>query len=482
MIALGVSLLAIPVFAAFVKWRWGLLLCVATAILQDPIRKITPNQPVFFIAFVGVVFAAACLGAVVKGVPLTPGSVVGRYRRVAMPMTVLLLLIILQAFNSFVRFENPMITAIGLLTYLLPLPSFVFAYQLVVRGGENRIRQFILAYLVLTGLALTTVYLEYAGYDWSVLGQVGGNLRIFDERTGLIVKPNSGIFRASEIAAWHAATAACFVLLLATWKKNNARTFLTAIIGVAVLVAIAVLTGRRKGVVEVAVFASTYFILWMVFQKGLAKLGVFLVIASLVGFGWLVTELGNDPSEQVNAGASQYSFYVNRTKGVFEDVPARFTELGIAPIMWAYNSYGLIGAGLGSGTQGTQYFGRLDLIAGAAEGGLGKITIELGIPGLFVVSWLAIAVFNRLWRFMRSSSRTSPRVARLSYALFSFLVANVAAFSVATQAYSDLFILLILGWTLGFLFAVPVLIEHEALRRQVPILHDRTDIFQLKNA
>jgi hypothetical protein len=305
---------------------------------------------------------------------------------------------------------------------------------------------------------------------------------IFDEKTGAVVKPNSGSFRASEIAVWHAATAACFVLLLATWRKINIQTFLPAIIGVAFLVAIAVLTGRRKGVVEVAVFASTYFILWVVFQKGLAKLGVFLLIAGLFGFSWLVTQLGSDPSDQVNQQASQYSFYVNRTRGVFEDVPARVVELGIAPIMWAYESYGVIGAGLGAGTQGTQYFGRLALIAGASEGGLGKITIELGIPGLLVVAWLAISVFNRMWRIMRASSRISPSIARLSYGFFSFLVANVAAFSVATQAYSDLFILLILSWTLGFLFAVPVLLEREVRARQPSILRDRAAVFRSKMA
>ena len=74
-----------------------------------------------------------------------------------------------------------MLPLIGLLTYLLPLPSFIFAYQLALRGGEARIHQFIWGYLVFTLLALTTVYLEYAGYDWSVLGQVGGSLLIFDK-------------------------------------------------------------------------------------------------------------------------------------------------------------------------------------------------------------------------------------------------------------------------------------------------------------
>ena len=119
-------------------------------------------------------------------------------------------------------------------------------------------------------------------------------------------------------------------------------------------------------------------------------------------------------------------------------------------------------------------------VAGAAEGGLGKITLELGIPGLFVVGWLAISVFNHLWRIMRTASRISPRVARLSYALFSFLVANVAAFSVATQAYGDLFILLILSWTLGFLFAVPALLEREVRARQPAIFEKLAPVFRPK--
>ena len=166
---------------------------------------------------------------------------------------------------------------------------------------------------------------------------------------------------------------------------------------------------------------------------------------------------------------------------MFEDAPARFVELGIAPIMWAYDRFGLFGAGLGVGTQGMQHFFEGgEAIAGAAEGGLGKITLELGIPGLFLVGWLAISVFNYLWRIMRASSRISPRVARLSYGLFSFLVANMVAFSVATQAYGDLFILLILSWTLGFLLAVPVLLEREARARQPAIFEDVAPVFRPK--
>jgi hypothetical protein len=136
--------------------------------------------------------------------------------------------------------------------------------------------------------------------------------------------------------------------------------------------------------------------------------------------------------------------------------------------MWAYESFGLFGAGLGTGTQGAQHFGAVD--TGAAEGRLGKITVELGIPGLFVMGWLAILLLRHLWRIMRAASRHSRRLARLSFGLCSFLVANVAAFSVATQAYGDFFILLILSWTLAFFLAVPVLVEREVRARQLAIM------------
>ena len=77
MIALALGLLAIPVFLAIIEWRLAFVLCLATAILQDPLRKLTPDQPVFFIGFVCVVFSAAFIGALVRGVPMSPYKVFG---------------------------------------------------------------------------------------------------------------------------------------------------------------------------------------------------------------------------------------------------------------------------------------------------------------------------------------------------------------------------------------------------------------------
>jgi len=241
-----ILLLAIPAFWAFAEWRLSLILCLATALLQDPLRKLTPGQPVIFVVFTGVVFGAACLGAWTQGVPFTPSRIFGRERRIAVSMRLLLLLIIFEAFNSYVRFGNPMITGIGLLTYLLPLPSIMLAYELFRRGGEARLYQFMTIYVLWTTFALITVYLEYAGYHWPVFGQVGGNLLIYDKYLHGVLIPHSGIFRASEIAAWHAMTCACFTFLLMTTRKLNFLTLLTAAGAIALFVAIGMLTGRRK--------------------------------------------------------------------------------------------------------------------------------------------------------------------------------------------------------------------------------------------
>jgi hypothetical protein len=256
------------------------------------------------------------------------------------------------------------------------------------------------------------------------------------------------------------------------------QTLLTAAIIIVLVIAIGMLTGRRKTVVEIAVFAGTYLILWAILQKGATKLGLALTIAGFVGFGWLVVQLGSDRS--VDAGSSGYFLYVERSKTAFQDVPSRFVELGIAPIVLVYDRFGPFGAGLGIGSQGRQHF--QGMITGLSEGGLGTIMLELGIPGLFLMGWLVISVFRHLWWIMRTASQISQRIARLSYGLFSFLVANVAAFSVATQAYGDLFVLLILSWTLGFLFAVPVLVEREARLRQPAILKDVAPVFRPKTA
>ena len=92
-------LVAMAALLAFTNWRWGLFLCVLTGLLQDPLRKIIPNQPAYFVVLVGVVFGAAWLGALLARVRLGPNALEGWRRNMGLPFGLFLILVVLQAFQ-----------------------------------------------------------------------------------------------------------------------------------------------------------------------------------------------------------------------------------------------------------------------------------------------------------------------------------------------------------------------------------------------
>ena len=450
------------------SWRHGLLLCALFAILQDPMRKITPGQPVYFVVMVGVVFGAAWIGALLSRVSLAPSSIRGWRRQIGVPFTLYLILVALQAGHSLARFGSLPMTAIGLLFYLAPLPAIVFAYQYATRFDVRGVSQWMWFYVLLATLSLSGVYLEYIGYEWPVLGEVGEGIIIYD--VSLALKAFSGFYRASEIAAWHTASIACFLFLLLFGQRRSLSRLLLALALIALLIALGTLTGRRKMLVQIIIFISSYFVLFAWFQRGATKLAGFVGLSGVLAYVLVVGMAGPDPgdhdfgTQRLSIGSdSLYQAYAIRTQSVLGDIPERFSQLGIAPVAWAVRSYGWMGAGLGSGSQGTQHFVAEDVMdRGAAEGGLGKLTLELGVPGLILVLWLGLALARYVWRVLAYVALVSPPHARFGYGLVAFLIANVAAFSVATQAFGDLFVLLTLGWVLGFLLALPGLAKRRA--------------------
>jgi hypothetical protein len=313
---------------------------------------------------------------------------------------------------------------------------------------------------VVAGVALSGVYFEYAGFNWRTLGEIGEGQTIYD--VGTVLKAYSGFFRASETAAWHAATIGCFIFILSIGKRATVLRIVLALLLIAGLVSLGLLTGRRKMLVEISIFIATYVFLVALLQRGMAKLAVIVVMMAAVGYIGIVGLVAPDPVQRTEAvpieNAQKLQGYAARGHTVFADLPARVSALGVAPVMWAVDTFGWLGAGLGTGSQGANDIAAANGInRWASEGGLGKIAMELGVPGLFMLAWLLRALVGHLRQQLVAMAKISPQHSRMAYGLIAFLVANAATFSVATQAYSDLFVLLILGWSLGFLLAMPVL-------------------------
>jgi hypothetical protein len=462
LIELTLGFLAAMCFLALTGWRRVFALCVATALLQDPLRNMLPGQPFYLLVFVGIVFAAGFFGAMMARVPLRPGGLMGWRQFVERPFLLFAVLVLFQGIRSLATFESPVVAAIGFMSYFAPLPAVLLAYRFALDRGEAGILGWMRLYVVMAILALVTVYMEYSGVGFRAFGEVGGGVLISGQ--GAYYRGNSGIFRAAEIAAWHAAAVGCFAFVLFWGRHFSPPRVLLALVLIAFLLGIGALTGRRKMVIEVMIFLSAYFCLVGWFQKGNARAAVIVAMLGIVAYmgviGLMAPDRGDSgyASEQLAESATEgFEKYSDRAKTVFQDLPRRVSDTGIQPIVWAVQGAGWLGGGLGIGRQGLQHFGAQD--SGAAEGGLGKITVELGIPGLLLALWLAWSFAKYIWRVLGVLAKLSPAHSNLACGIVAFIIANVATFIVATQAYADIFILLTLGWSFGFLVALPVLAE-----------------------
>lgn len=459
---LALILMLLAGMVTLLDWRQGMLVCVLIGVAQDPMRKLAPGQPVYYVLMVGVIFGIAWIRAALMRVPLGPSVIHGWRRNLQTPFSLFVAIVIAQAVHSYVRFGSPKVPGIGLLVWLAPVPAVVLAYQFAVRRGLPGVRRWMAMYVIAALAALSGVYFEYVGFGWRTLGEIGEGQILYDLGTAL--KAHSGFFRASEIAAWHTAAVACFVFTLSLGKRPTVLRVVTALGLIAMLVSLGILTGRRKMLIEITIFVTAYVFLIAWLQRGMARLAMVVVIMGFAGYvgivGFIAPDLVQDSYTKTMKveNAQRLEGYALRGQSVFADLPKRVNNVGWQPLVWSVDTFGWLGAGLGSGSQGTNEIVEAHNIdRWGAEGGLGKIAMELGIPGLLVVVWLLRALGHHLHQELMPLARLSPQHSRMAFGFLSFLIANAATFSVATQAYSDLFVLLILGWCLGFLLAMPYL-------------------------
>lgn len=472
MTELTIGLVMMAGLLTLLDWRKGLVMCVILGVAQDPLRKMAPGQPQYYVVLVGVIFAIAWLRAALVGVPLSPSVISGWKQNLKVPFSLFVFLVLVQAMHSFAAYGSIFMPSIGLLVWLAPIPAVLLAYQFATRRGLLAIRAWMLVYVVIALISLSGVYLEYEGLQWRTLGEIGEGQIIYD--VGTVLKAYSGFYRASEIAAWHAATIACFIFMLSVGKKPTVARIVLGLLLIAVIVGLGILTGRRKMLVEITVFVSGYLFLVAWLQRGTARLAMGVLLAGVVAYIGIVGFIAPDLVQRSATksmhmeNAQKIQGYATRGQSVFADLPSRVNDLGVQPVYWAIARFGWLGAGLGTASQGTNEVAEANNIdRGAGEGGLGKIAMELGIPGLLIAVWLVVALAKHLYRQLQVVSKVSPQHARMAYGWIAFLIANAATFSIATQAYSDLFILLILGWCLGFLLAMPVLAARgDGLRRR----------------
>jgi hypothetical protein len=110
---------------------------------------------------------------------------------------------------------------------------------------------------------------------------------------------------------------------------------------------------------------------------------------------------------------------------------------------------GVLGAGLGSASQGTQHIGSAPQRSWQ-EGGLSKLLVELGLPGLLCALALAAALARAL---ARSLGFASAPGGRLLVGVIAFCTANAASFVVSHQVYGDLLVMTLTAFFTGVALA-----------------------------
>lgn len=453
---------------AFFRWRLGLFATLLMALAQDPLRKLLPNEPAAANLFVAVVFSAAVVGSLVQNQNIDFRRVFGRTGALPVAISFFVLMLILQAAHSFLRFGNLLITGYGLASYLAPLVAILLVSRIYPYGRLSRVIPFLWFYVALVAVSICTILLEQIGMGSSIFGEVGEGIIIYD--MGTVLEAYSGIFRASEIAAWHVANFSCLVLLLLTYRHPDVLKIILAFVLVAIATYIGTLTGRRKFLIMIAIFALSYVSLLMWHSPRWRSIGVVMSIFGVLAFvAWDPTPGPLNPAfDPINAELTEAQLYIGRTETVFDDVIDRFLQLGVAPIMWGYNRTGVFGAGLGVGTQGVQHLGNFGwLVGGAAEGGLGRFTVELGVPGLILAAVVGVLVFRRIIVPLKPNRSVAISERRLLTGFAAILISNAASFSIGQGMYGDIFVLIFNGILLGVLLTAAAA-RISAKRRRLP--------------
>ena len=435
------------------NWRDGLVLSVLVGFLQDPIRKLTPGQPSLYVGLVLV--AVACCGLVLwdqrRGLDLEAMLWGAPQLRRWLPFYVGL--IVLQGLNGLLRFHQPMLSLIGVGFYLAPALGLWLGFQ--VGCDQGLLRRIVQFYLLVSVFYGVSVWLSYSGFDAAVLKEVGPGILIHF-RWGFSVQGASGLWRSSEVAAWHLSAAACLAISLAFASEKPATSSGLTVLAL-VFTLLTLLTGRRKALVLVVVFGLIYGLLFQRYASPLWRDRLFTTIFAAAGVSYATYFLF--------AGqllGNQFSEYLHRANSVSGDIFTRFNQLGINASLKAFEMSGLIGFGAGAASQtGVLTFGQ-GLIVGkhlgyVSEGGGGKLITELGPAGalMFVV---AIVLLIRAMRSYLPLLRYLPATtANLLIGLLAFGLANTPFFLAASGVYGDPFVLLLLSLCLGSFLAIPIL-------------------------
>ena len=446
--------LGIAAAIALVDWRRGWLLAVIVAVLQDPARKLTPGTPVVMTFSIVVVYLIVLFGAQ-RMLLRNYADFLRRFNRLYIAGSLFFLFLILAAFNGLMTYgiELWKVPALSLFIYCAPIPAVILGYAFV--NHEDALHAFFRFYAIVTSIALIGTVMEYFDVPIPGLGLVGLEGPYIRHLPGIQIRMLSGFYRAPDIMGWHAATLTSICIYMAVRKGLGIKSW-PWIVPAAWGFLNCMISGRRKAVYMVVVFAAV--MLWR-YYKRLTGTQIIAIGIMAVAVLFVINEISSDEKSSVytrGAATSRWEVW-ERIEGGMQ---------------YTVEQYGFMGAGLGTATQGVRHLLGRDQL-GWQEGGLGKLTVELGVPGLLAAAFFAYVLFRTMYLISRYPDEPgSPQLLRV--ALFALITANVVNFLASAQAYSDAGLTLTTAFFLGSLFATARLSELTPAEQPAPAMQPAT--------
>jgi hypothetical protein len=425
---------------ALVDWRRAWYLVMICGVLQDPVRKVTAGQSVA-ISFAVVVLYAAILFGARDTMRAHMADFSRRFGSVHNGIFIFIFLLLVAALNGLMTygFDKWLVPLVSLITYTVPLIAALLGYAWLQR--EEDIMKFFRFYATITAIAMLGTPLEYFRVHSRILGMVSFEGDYIRHLPGIQIRMLSGIYRSPDVMAWHAGMLTAIGIALAL-RAGLGRQMLiwSGVAGWGFFCCM--IAGRRKAIYFVAVFTAVF--LWRYIRR-VKNAQVFAALGLLFLAGAVINHLSEGESSSV---------YTRGAMTSQEELGQRL-EGGV---METFREFGYMGAGLGTATQGVHHLLGGMANVGWQEGGLGKLAIEVGLPGIVAILFIAIVVIRVLLRLTAIPDVTgSSQFIRVM--LFALVSANIAGFIASAQAFTDAMLALTTGFLVGGLFATAALDE-----------------------
>ncbi|MEA2462281.1 MAG: hypothetical protein QOJ98_28 [Acidobacteriota bacterium] len=442
-LALYLAFLGAACAYALIDWRRGWMLVLFCGVLQDPVRKLTGGAPVV-VSFAVVGLYAVILFSARHEIVSSLGDFARRFGSVYTSIVAFIFLLLVAAMNGVLTYGIAMwkVPLLSLFTYCIPLVAALFGYVWLQR--EEWLYRWFTLYTVATSIALVGTILEYLRVQSRILGMVSFEGDFIRHLPGIQIRLLSGIYRGPDVMAWHASMLACIAIamtlragvskLALVWGSVAAWGFFNCMIA-----------GRRKAIYTVVVFCAVF--VWR-YVRRLKTSQVLAFFGVLILLGGVVRQLASGEETSVYAAGAVAS----------KTELAQRLEGGA---MATFEQFGLMGAGLGAATQGVYHLLGDNAAVGWQEGGLGKLAVEVGLPGILAIlaiGWIVLRLLLRLTSIQDVPG--SSQFVRVT--LFALVVANMASFMASAQAYTDAVLALTTGFFVGCLFATAALDERLA--------------------